>query len=136
MSKKIFIAFSLVGILATKITAADGMPDTCGYHPISGEYQIEAETYLFASWEHARECAAKGLLPEVVANRLGKWGDEPTKREAEEILKLNMGASYHRSQDFKSSSYWGEKTKIYLDKYADKSPTNKIESEKDTDWMK
>ena len=35
------------------------------------------------------ECALQGILPTIVANRLGVWGDEDTKEEAEQILLMD-----------------------------------------------
>ena len=35
------------------------------------------------------ECALQGMLPDVVANRLGMWGDAETKEHAEEILLMD-----------------------------------------------
>ena len=35
------------------------------------------------------ECALQGMLPDVVANRLGMWGNADTKEDADDILLMN-----------------------------------------------
>ena len=39
--------------------------------------------------DHAAQCAGKGLLPEIVQNRLGQWG---SKDRANAILQINLDA--------------------------------------------
>ena len=35
------------------------------------------------------ECAMQGMLPDIVAEHLGVWGDEETKEEAQQIILMN-----------------------------------------------
>ena len=64
--------------------------NACGYDPVTGNYLYNGnQVAAYGTMDSAMECALKGILPEVVANRLGEWGDAETKEEAEQIILMN-----------------------------------------------
>ena len=87
MNKIIISAMVFAAIGLT--TASATLSDSCGYDAdgnfILGNGQVSA----YGSWEHAKDCAMKGILPAVVAKRLGSLGDERTQREADALRETN-----------------------------------------------
>jgi hypothetical protein len=63
--------------------------NVCNYTE-SGDYRNSDGTLsAFGTMAAASQCAASGILPAVVARRLGSWGDADTQEWAEEIKKLD-----------------------------------------------
>ena len=87
MNKIIISAMVFAAIVLT--TASATVSDNCGYDAdgnfILGNGQVSA----YGSWEHAKDCAMKGILPAVVAKRLGSGGDESIQREANILREIN-----------------------------------------------
>ena len=79
------VVFAAIGLT----TASATVSDNCGYDAdgnfILGNGQVSA----YGSWEHAKDCAMKGILPAVVAKRLGSVGDESIQREADILREIN-----------------------------------------------
>ena len=81
----------IVGIIVTTIAAgslAAGIVsyNSCGYDPETGNYLYDGnKVAAYGTMESAMECALQGMLPEVVANRLGVYGDEETQIEGTRI---------------------------------------------------
>jgi len=77
--------FTAIGLTAASATVSD----SCGYDAdgnfILGNGQVSA----YGPWEHAKDCAMKGILPPVVAKRLGSVGDESIQREADVLREIN-----------------------------------------------
>jgi hypothetical protein len=89
MKKKLIIS----GALVASIIAAGGVgyaaiSSDCGYDA-KGNFHSGGKVHAFGTMNDAKACAEKGILPEVVAKRLGVWGDAATKKEAEAIKKLD-----------------------------------------------
>ena len=84
------IVISVIGITAIGLTtAAAAINSDCGYDA-DGNFRLgNGQVAASGTWEHAKECAMKGILPSVVAERLGRLGDESTQREADELRETN-----------------------------------------------
>ena len=81
----------IVGTIVTTIAAgslAAGIVsyNSCGYDPETGNYLYDGnKVSAYGTMDSAMECALQGMLPEVVANRLGVYGDEETQIEGTRI---------------------------------------------------
>ena len=81
----------IVGTIVTTIAAgslAAGIVsyNSCGYDPETGNYLYDGnKVAAFGTMDSAMECALEGMLPEVVLNRLGVYGDEEAKIEGTRI---------------------------------------------------
>ena len=81
----------IVGIIVTTIAAgslAAGIVsyNSCGYDPETGNYLYDGnKVSAYGTMDSAMECALQGMLPEVVANRLGVYGDEEAQIEGTRI---------------------------------------------------
>ena len=81
----------IVGTIVTTIAAgslAAGIVsyNSCGYDPETGNYLYDGnKVSAYGTMESAMECALQGMLPEVVASRLGMYGDEETQIEGTRI---------------------------------------------------
>ena len=81
----------IVGTIVTTIAAgslAAGIVsyNSCGYDPETGNYLYDGnKVAAYGTMESAMECALQGMLPEVVASRLGMYGDEETQIEGTRI---------------------------------------------------
>lgn len=87
MKKIVICAIGLTAIGLT--TAAAAISSDCGYDA-DGNFRLgNGQVAAHGTWEHAKECAMKGILPSVVAERLGRLGDESTQSEADELRETN-----------------------------------------------
>ena len=81
----------IVGIIVTTIAAgslAAGIVsyNSCGYDPETGNYLYDGnKVAAYGTMDSAMECALQGMLPEVVASRLGMYGDEEAQIEGTRI---------------------------------------------------
>ena len=92
MSKKLLISMGVVGIIVIAGVASAGIVayNSCGYDKQTGNYLYDGnKVAAYGTMDSAMECALQGILPDVVANRLGAWGNAETKVEAEQILLLD-----------------------------------------------
>ena len=92
MSRKFLILLSAASIvvLAGVATASIVAYNSCGYDEQTGNYLYDGnKVAAYGTMDSAMECALQGMLPEVVANRLGSWGDAETKEEAEQIILMD-----------------------------------------------
>ena len=92
MNKKLLIALGTVGVVVIAGVASAGIVayNSCGYDEKTGNYLYDGnKVAAYGTMDSAMECALQGLLPTIVANRLGVWGDEDTKEEAEQILLMD-----------------------------------------------
>ena len=92
MRKKLLIALGTVGVLVIAGVASAGIVayNSCGYDEQTGNYLYDGNKIAaYGTMDSAMECALQGMLPEVVANRLGSWGDAETKEEAEQIILID-----------------------------------------------
>ena len=62
---------------------------SCNYNEDGTYTSSDGTVSAFGTMNAAMHCAAQGLLPQIVADRLGVWGDADTREWAEEIRKLD-----------------------------------------------
>ena len=92
MSKKLLIALGAAGVLVIAGVASAGIVvyNSCGYDERTGNYLYDGnKVAAHGTMDSAMECALEGILPSIVANRLGVWGNAETKEDAEEILIMD-----------------------------------------------
>ena len=92
MNKKLLIALGAASIVVLAGVASAGIVayNSCGYDKQTGNYLYDGnKVAAHGTMDSAMECALQGMLPDVVANRLGMWGDEDTKEDADNILLMN-----------------------------------------------
>ena len=91
MSRKLLISMGVVGIIVIAGVASAGIVayNSCGYDESTGNYLFEGKEYAHGTMNSAMECAMQGMLPDVVASRLGMWGDKETKVEAGHIILMD-----------------------------------------------
>jgi len=92
MNKKLLIALGTVGVVVIAGVASAGIVayNSCGYDEKTGNYLYDGnKVAAYGTMDSAMECALQGILPTIVANRLGVWGDAETKEEAEQILLMD-----------------------------------------------
>ena len=81
----------IIGAVVTTIAAgsfATGIVsyNSCGYDPETGNYLYDNnKVAAYGTMDSARECALQGMLPDVIANRLGMYGDEESQIEGTRI---------------------------------------------------
>ena len=78
--KTLIIAGIMVTTVAIGSVAAGIVSyNACGYDPVTGNYLYDGnKVAAYGTMDSAMECALKGILPEVVADRLAVWGDAET----------------------------------------------------------
>ena len=94
------IVISVIGITAIGLTTATAasVSNDCGYDE-NGYFRLgNGQITASGTWEHAKECAMKGQLPSVVAERLGRLGDESTQSEADELRETNTRIQEERKK--------------------------------------
>lgn len=102
---KILVGAFSVAILAGSYGIASNMADTCGYDPETGNWiSSNGIVHEFGTFEHAAACAAKGLLPDNIANRLGVFGTEATKAEGKRLRELNARVKKEREEKAKQEN--------------------------------
>ena len=92
MNKKLLIALGTVGVIVIAGVASAGIVayNSCGYDAKTGNYLYDGnKVAAHGTMDSAMECALQGMLPDVVANRLGMWGNADTKEDADDILLMN-----------------------------------------------
>ena len=91
MSRKLLMSMGVVGIIVIAGVASAGIVayNSCGYDESTGNYLFEGKEYAHGTMNSAMECAMQGMLPDVVASRLGAWGNAETKVEADNIILMD-----------------------------------------------
>ena len=92
MSKKLLIALGAVSVIVVAGVASAGIVayNSCGYDAETGNYLYDGnKVAAHGTMDSAMQCALQGILPDVVANRLGMWGDKETKEEAGQIILMD-----------------------------------------------
>ena len=92
MNKKLLIALGAAGIVVIAGVASAGIVayNSCGYDEKTGNYLYDGnKVAAYGTMDSAMECAMQGILPSIVANLLGIWGDAETKEESEQILLMD-----------------------------------------------
>jgi hypothetical protein len=92
MSRKLLITLGAVSVIVVAGVASAGIVayNSCGYDARTGNYLYDGnKVAAHGTMDSAMQCALQGILPDVVASRLGMWGDTETKEEAEQINLMN-----------------------------------------------
>ena len=89
--RMLIIIGTIVATVATGSVAAGIVSyNSCGYDTETGIYLYDNnKVSAYGTMDNALECALQGMLPEVVANRLGIYGDEETQIEGMRIYYIN-----------------------------------------------
>ena len=88
MNKKLLISLGAVGILVLAGVASAGIVvyNSCGYDERTGHYLYAGnKVAAHGIMDSAMECALQGMLPDIVIDRLGMYGDEEAQREGTSI---------------------------------------------------
>ena len=88
MSRKLLISLGAVGILVLAGVASAGIVayNSCGYDEQTGNYLYDGnKVAAYGTMDAAMECALQGMLPDIVIDRLGMYGDEEAQREGTRI---------------------------------------------------
>ena len=87
MSRKLLITLGAASVVVVAGVASAGIVaySSCGYDEETGNYLFEGKEYAHGTMDSAMKCAMQGMLPDVVASRLGAWGNAETKEEADQI---------------------------------------------------
>ena len=92
MSKKLLISLGALSVIVIAGVASAGIVaySSCGYDNQTGNYLYDGnKVAAYGIMDSAMECALQGILPDVVADRLGAWGDAEAKEEAEQIFLMD-----------------------------------------------
>ena len=113
MRKSLILVVVAAGLLTAGTTYALVGADTCNYDPKSG-YFYDADTKEWSAygiWEEAVACAKEGKLPDIVANRLGIWGDKQTQIEGRKWATINAKVKAEKAaKEAKASADAAEKS--------------------------
>ena len=88
MNKKLLIALGTVGVIVITGVASAGIVvyNSCGYDEKTGNYLYDGnKVAAYGTMDAAMECALQGMLPDIVIDRLGMYGDEEAQREGTRI---------------------------------------------------
>ena len=86
------LTLSIAAVAATAICGgvyAGTSTGSCNYNDDGTYTNSDGTVSAFGTMNAAMHCATQGLLPQVVATRLGILGDDDTQEWAEEIKKLD-----------------------------------------------
>ena len=91
MNKKYIIIFSsVIAILVAGGVGANALiVANCNYDPATGNYIYKGRESAYGTMDSAFDCAISGLLSKIVSDRLGMYGDAPTKERAKDIIETN-----------------------------------------------
>ena len=92
MNKKLLITLGAAIVIIVAGVASAGIVayNSCGYDAETGNYLYDGnKVAAHGTMDSAMQCALQGMLPDVVADRLGIWGDKETKEEAGQIILMD-----------------------------------------------
>ena len=92
MNKKLLITLGAAIVIVVAGVASAGIVaySSCGYDAETGNYLYDGnKVAAHGTMDSAMQCALQGMLPDVVADRLGIWGDKETKEEAGQIILMD-----------------------------------------------
>jgi len=88
MNKKLLISLGAASIVVLAGVASAGIVvyNSCGYDEQTGNYLYDGnKVAAHGTMDSAMECALQGMLPDIVIDRLGMYGDEEAQREGTRI---------------------------------------------------
>ena len=86
----ILVASVIATTAAVGGVMASGSGGTCNYKADGTYLMSDGTVSAVGTMNAAMQCASQGVLPQVVADRLGRWGDKDTQEWAEDIRRLNQ----------------------------------------------
>ena len=87
---KFIIPLVAIGAITATAVAAATVATQCDYNP-DGTYPTpDGGVAAHGPFEAAQSCAMAGLLPDIVAQRLGIYGDKATQIRADWLRKKNL----------------------------------------------
>ena len=89
MRKLILFGAMAVSFSVGGVVLAEGSYSSCNYNEKGQYISPDGRVSAVGTMNAAMDCAANGELPDIVAHRLGVFGDSETKAWAEDIKKLN-----------------------------------------------
>ena len=101
MSRKLLIALGAASVIVIGGVASAGIVayNSCGYDKQTGNYLYDGnKVAAHGTMDSAMECALQGMLPDVVAHRLGMWGDEEAQIEAIRIYYTDKQKKEEKQQ--------------------------------------
>lgn len=97
---KVFALVLAGGLLTSVSVGYASVSKDCGYDD-KGYFHSGGQVYAFGTMQDARACAAKGLLPDVVFDRLGVLGSSD---EAASIKLLNASVINAKAAEAKAKA--------------------------------
>ena len=82
-------AMTAVSLSVGGVVLAESSYSSCSYNDKGQYVSPDGSVSSVGTMNAAMDCAANGELPDIVAKRLGVFGDAETKAWAEDIKKLN-----------------------------------------------
>ena len=79
----------LAGLIVTGVGANAIIRSTCNYDPTTGYYTYDGQVYAHGTMNSAYQCALSGILPKIVSDSLGMYGNVLTKERALELIETN-----------------------------------------------
>tara|TARA_R100001369_G_C3285975_1_gene162964 strand:+ start:708 stop:1049 length:342 start_codon:yes stop_codon:yes gene_type:complete len=79
----------LAGLIVTGVSANAIIRSTCNYDPTTGYYTYDGQVYAHGTMNSAYQCALLGILPRIVSDSLGMYGDVLTKERALKIIETD-----------------------------------------------
>jgi len=135
MKKSLILGVVAAGLLTAGTTYALVGADTCNYDPKTGDYATvldsgEVVWSAYGSWDEAVACAKEGRLPDIVADRLGVWGDPLTQAEGRKWAAINAKVKAEKAAEeakkaAAEAKAEADKAKGLLDSGATVEETNK-----------
>ena len=101
MSRKLLIALGAASVIVIGGVASAGIVayNSCGYDKQTGNYLYDGnKVAAHGTMDSAMECALQGMLPDVVADRLGEYGDEEAQIEAIRIYYTDKQKKEEKQQ--------------------------------------
>jgi hypothetical protein len=89
IKKYVVVGILVLGVASSALAANALVNSNCNYDSSTGYYVSDGTVYAHGTMNNAFQCAMSGLLPKIVADRLGIFGDASTKDKAKETIKTN-----------------------------------------------
>jgi hypothetical protein len=89
---------AIMGVISATAVGAATVTAECDYNPDGTYTTQEGEIAAYGTFEAAQTCAMGGLLPDIVAQRLGIYGDKATLLNADWLRKKNLEKQQETSE--------------------------------------
>jgi hypothetical protein len=89
---------AIMGVITATAVGAATVTAECDYNADGTYTTPEGEIAAHGTFEAAQTCAMGGLLPDIVAQRLGIYGDKATRLNADWLRKKNLEKQQENAQ--------------------------------------